>query len=159
MTLRSCFKIVLMIALSLGVGTLSGLTMRGSLTDWYPTLSQPSLTPPSWVFGVVWPILYCLMGLAAGLVWNKPIRRFAVRGAIRLFIVQLTLNGCWPILFFGYREIILALISLVVLWITIAATTITFYVLSKPAGLLMLPYWLWSSFAVYLNAGFWLLNK
>ena len=159
MQFRSFFKIVFMIALSLGVGTISALTMGHSLSGWYPSLTKPPLTPPSWIFGPVWSILYCLMGLAAGLVWNKPIRRFAVRGALRLFIIQLTLNAAWSPLFFGFQEIGFALVEIVMLWITVAATTITFYVLSKPAGVLMLPYLLWSSFAVYLNAGFWMLNK
>ncbi len=159
MQFRSFFKIVLMIALSLGVGTLSALIMRSNLTDWYPSLAKPPFTPPSWVFGPAWSILYCLMGLAAGIVWNKPIRRFAARGAVRLFIIQLTLNAAWSPLFFGFQEIGFALVEIVILWVTIAATTITFYILSKPAGVLMVPYLLWSSFAVYLNAGIWMLNK
>ncbi len=159
MQIRPVAHLVIMIALCLMVGGLSGFFTRGEVSEWYPTLTKPLLTPPSWVFGVVWPILYCLMGLSAGMIWNKPIGRTAARAALRLFIVQLVLNGFWSPVFFGFHLIDVALIEIVLLWLAVAATTITFFIQLKPAGMLMLPYWAWISFAVYLNAGIWFLNK
>lgn len=152
-------KIGAMVVLCLAIGAISGMSTRSAVTDWYPTLTKPPLTPPSWVFGVAWTVLYCLMGVAAGIVWDKPVRRFAVRGAMRLFIVQLALNACWTPLFFGMQEIAVALIEIALLWIAVLATTVVFFVLSKRAGVLMVPYLLWTSFAVYLNTAFWMLNK
>ncbi len=159
MQLRHWVKIVTMIALCCGVGFTGVFFTKSSVSDWYATLTRPPLNPPAWAFGVVWPILYVLMGTAAGILWNKPIGRAAVRGALWLFLFQLLLNGLWTPLFFGLHRIDWALIEIGLLWISILATVIVFHVQSKPAGLLLLPYLAWVSFAVYLNAGFWYLNK
>lgn len=159
MRFRPVTHIIIMIGLCLAVGGLSSFFTRGQISAWYPTLTKPMLTPPGWVFGVVWPILYCLMGLAAGMVWNKPIGRTAARAALRVFILQLVLNGFWTPVFFGFHLIDVALVEIILLWLAVAATTIMFLIQHKAAGFLMLPYWAWVSFAVYLNAGFWMLNK
>ncbi len=148
-----------MIALCCGVGFAGSFFTKDSVAGWYTTLTPPPLNPPAWVFGAVWLVLYILMGTAAGILWNKPIGRQAVHAALRLFLFQLVLNGLWMPLFFGLQRIDMALIEIILLWLSILATIIVFYVQLKPAGLLLLPYLAWVSFAVYLNAGFWLLNR
>lgn len=159
MPIHAILKSLVMIAVCIGVGAVISLFMQDSLDEWYLSLAQPPLTPPGWVFGVVWPMLYVMMGIAAGLIWSKPVGRSAARAAMQLFIVQLALNGFWTPLFFHLHRIDLALIEIGLLWLAILASGIAFFIQSKAAGLLLLPYWLWISFAVYLNAGYWLLNK
>jgi tryptophan-rich sensory protein len=120
-------------------------------------LVQPALTPPGWVFGPVWTLLYIMMGVAAWLVW----RRYGLAGAfwpLGLFILQLGLNALWSYLFFGLKNPGLAFLDIVALWLAILATLIAFWHYYPPAGQLLLPYLLWVTFAVYLNLQFWRLN-
>lgn len=126
-------------------------------SQWYADLAQPALTPPGWVFGPVWTMLYLMMGVAAWLVW----RRYGLHGAawpLGLFLVQLVLNACWSYLFFGRQNPGLAFLDILALWLAILATLIAFWRYHRPAGQLLLPYLLWVTFAVYLNLQFWLLN-
>ena len=148
-----------MVVLCLGVGFVSSFFQNDSVSGWYGTLTRPMFNPPSWAFGIVWPILYVLMGIAAGIMWNNPIGLKSLHTELKLFLFQLILNGLWMPLFFGLQRIDLALIEIILLWAMILVTTIVFYGHSKPAGVLLIPYLLWVSFAVYLNAGYWLLNR
>ena len=148
-----------MVVLCLGVGFVSSFFQTGSVSGWYSTLDRPMFNPPGWAFGIVWPILYVMMGIAAGILWNKPIGLKSLHTALKLFLFQLVLNGLWMPLFFGLQRIDLALLEIIFLWIMILVTTIVFYGHSKSAGLLLIPYLLWVSFAVYLNAGYWILNR
>jgi tryptophan-rich sensory protein len=156
---KAVVRVLTMVILCCGVGVIGWFFTKESVADWYPTLQKPLYTPPSWAFGVVWPVLYVLMGLSAGILWNKPTGRKAVNAAIWLFLLQLVLNGLWTPLFFGLHEIQLALIEILLLWLILLITTIVFYIQSTLAGVLLTPYLLWISFAVYLNAGFWNLNR
>lgn len=159
MRLKAAMRIITMIVLCCGVGIIGWVITGDAVTEWYPALKKPAFTPPSWLFGMIWPVLYVLMGIAAGILWNKPTGRKAVLTAMRLFLFQLILNGLWTPLFFGLHRIDLALIEIIILWITLLATTIVFYVQSETAGVLLIPYLMWVSFAVYLNAGYWYLNQ
>jgi translocator protein len=106
------------------VAGIGGAVTRTSVETWYPTLAKPAFTPPDWVFGPVWTVLYAIMALAAWLVW----RRTGWQGsALTLFFVQLALNLMWSILFFGLQLVGLALVDIVVLVIVIALTTIAFW--------------------------------
>jgi translocator protein len=125
--------------------------------EWYAGLVKPALTPPGWVFGPVWTLLYAMMGTAAWLVW----RTLGVYGALiplGLFLGQLALNALWSYLFFGLQRPDLAFLDIVALWLSILATLLAFWRTYPPAGLLLLPYLLWVSFATYLNFQFWRLN-
>jgi benzodiazapine receptor len=125
--------------------------------EWYAGLVKPVLTPPAWVFGPVWTLLYLMMAIAAWLVW----RTLGVYGALiplGLFLGQLALNALWSYLFFGLQRPGLALLDIVALWLGILATLVTFWRAYAPAGLLLLPYLFWVSFATYLNFQFWRLN-
>ena len=145
------------VGLSLGISAIGGAITRISVSDWYRTLAKPSLTPPDWTFSVVWIALFVLMGVSAWLVWRRT--GFA-GGAFPLtcFAVQLALNLAWSILFFGFRLPGWALIEIVGLWAAVLITAIVFYRVSRLAGLLLLPYVLWLSFAIALNASIWQLN-
>jgi benzodiazapine receptor len=126
--------------------------------DWYVQLRQPPLTPPGWLFAPVWTVLYALMGLAAWLVWQRAGWLAAAR-PLALFLLQLLLNGLWSYLFFGRQQPGLALLDLLALWLVVLFTLRGFWVSYQTAGLLLVPYLLWLSFAAYLNLGFWLLNR
>ena len=145
------------VALSLGVSTIGGAITRASVSDWYQGLAKPSFTPPDWAFTAVWISLFLLMGVSAWLVWRLTGLAY---GAIPLacFTAQLALNLAWSILFFGFRSVGWALIEIVILWIVVLMTTVAFYRVSPPAGLLLAPYLLWLSFAIALNASIWRLN-
>jgi translocator protein len=131
---------------------------RFSPGEWYAHLQKPSWTPPGYIFGPVWSILYVSMGIAAWLVW----KRAGFSGAslaLTLFVVQLILNGMWSWIFFGMQGPGLAFAEILVLWSTVLATTIAFWRLSTTAGMLFLPYLAWVSFAAFLNFSIWQLNK
>ena len=155
----SLFKAVVAIALPLLVGGLSGLATARGVQEWYPTLSKPPFNPPSWVFGPVWTLLYLMMGVAAFLVWQKGWELGAVKAALILFAVQLVLNGLWSILFFGMRSPGLAFVEILVLWVAIGGTVVLFWRVSPVAGMLLLPYEAWVSFAAVLNGSIWFLNR
>lgn len=136
---------------------------------WYPMLIKPSLNPPDWVFGPVWTILFLFMGIAAYYVWSTSAKATGgqvsgrknknVKVALAIFVGQLVLNTLWSILFFGLHRQDLALVEIVILWLAILATIISFYRISKTAAWLLVPYILWVSFAAYLNYSIWSLNK
>jgi len=124
---------------------------------WYAGLVKPALTPPNWVFGPVWTLLYILMGVAAWMVWQRR-GRAGVALALTLFLLQLGLNVLWSYLFFGLQHPGLALLDIIALWLALLATLMAFRRLHRLAGGLLVPYLLWVSFAVYLNLQFWRLN-
>ena len=124
---------------------------------WYQGLVKPALTPPGWVFGPVWTVLYAAMGVSAWLVWRQK-DRVPVQGALFLFGIQLVLNGIWTYLFFGLKNPGLAFVEILVLWVAIACTVISFRQKSRTAALILIPYLAWVSFAAYLNFELWRLN-
>ena len=128
-----------------------------SVKSWYPGLVKPMATPPAWVFGPVWSILYFLMGTAAWLVYRQ--RSIAnVTVALALFFVQLALNVAWSFVFFGLRQPGLALLEILALLAAIIATMTNFAPLSRLAAWLMTPYLAWVLYATFLNFGIWRLN-
>ncbi len=125
--------------------------------DWYAGLVKPALTPPAWVFGPVWTLLYVIMATAAWLVWRRHGLSNAA-GALGLFLGQLVMNALWSYFFFGLQRPGLALLDIITLWLAILVTLIAFWRSHPAAGILLLPYLLWISFAIYLNFRFWGLN-
>lgn len=125
--------------------------------EWYDRLAKPEWTPPSWLFGPVWTILYAMMGVAAWLVWREA-GLAGAKVALGLFIAQLILNGAWSWLFFGLHRPDLALAEILVLWLLILATTGAFWRVRALAGILLLPYLAWVTFAAGLNFEIWRLN-
>lgn len=125
--------------------------------EWYEGLVKPALNPPGWIFGPVWTLLYITMGVSAWLVWRQRAMG-PVHGVLLVFAIQLLLNGLWSYLFFGLQKPDFALMDILFLWAAIACTLIAFWQRSKAAGLLLIPYLAWVSFAVYLNFQIWRLN-
>ena len=121
---------------------------------WYQTLNKPSWNPPPWIFGPVWTLLYLGMAVAAWLVW----KRGGQGQALRLYCVQLALNAAWTPVFFGAHQLGAAFIVIVCMWIAIFLTQRAFQAVSRPAGLLLVPYLAWVSFASVLNFTLWRLN-
>ena len=146
------------IFIPLAVGGLAGILTMNSMRV-YEDLVLPSLSPPSWVFPVVWTVLYILMGIASYLVYRSDAVKAEKQRALVLYAVQLVFNFIWPILFFGLQNYLASFIWLVLLWILILATTVSFSKISKPAAWLMVPYLLWVTFAGYLNLSVYLLNR
>lgn len=147
------------IAISFLPSIIGSLVTTPNIPTWYAALNKPFFNPPSWVFGPVWTLLYLLMGIAAYLVWSKGYENNAVKYALTIFIIQLALNGLWSFLFFGQHWLLISFIEIVVLWLFILLTILKFYALSPIAGLLLIPYILWVSFASILNFSFWWLNR
>ncbi|MBN1123689.1 MAG: tryptophan-rich sensory protein [Sedimentisphaerales bacterium] len=158
---RSAVALGIAMAFPLAVGIGSSFAMRGSIEGWYSQLNRPPLTPPDWLFGPVWTILYLLMGIASFLVWRKRkgTQQRQVRLALFFYALQLLLNGLWTPLFFGIHKVGIALTEISLLWLVLLITIKQFKDVSLRAALLLWPYLFWISFAVYLNAGFWWLNR
>ncbi|TVR96547.1 MAG: tryptophan-rich sensory protein [Rhodospirillales bacterium] len=145
------------LAASVVVSAIGGAVTAGSVETWYPRLIKPGFTPPDWVFGPVWTVLYVMMAVAAWLVWRRT-GFVGGRVPLGLYAVQLTLNLGWSVLFFGLRWIGVALAEIALLWVAIAATAITFGHVDRRAGWLLVPYLLWVGYATVLNAAIWQLQ-
>ena len=125
---------------------------------WYNSLNQPYFLPPAWLFGPVWAVLYFLIFLSLFLF----LRHGEIKSKIfplALFVLQIVLNFLWTPLFFGYKQIGFALVICFMLWILIPIIAIGFFKHSKLSAILLVPYFLWVSFALYLNFEFWRLNS
>lgn len=133
------------------VAALGGVITAPNIGDWYQQLPKPEWTPPNWVFGPVWTALYALMAVAASIVWVSRASG-DVCCPLSAFAVQLLLNLAWTVCFFGLRSPLLGFLDVCLLWVMAGVTAAEFALVSRAAGLLMLPYWLWVTFAAALNA-------
>jgi tryptophan-rich sensory protein len=152
-------KLIFAITLCLAAGVVGSIFTYSSIPTWYTFLIKPSFNPPSWLFGPVWTILYILMGISFYLILLKGLKNKEVRFAVNLFVWQLIANSLWSIIFFGIKNVQLALIEIIVLLILVLATIIKFYKINKVAAYLLVPYFLWGSFATFLTYNIWILNK
>jgi tryptophan-rich sensory protein len=139
-----------------GVGTLFTVS---AISTWYAALNKPFFSPPNWLFGPVWTILYILMGVSIAIIWSKGLKSKKVRDAVCLFGVQLLLNAIWTPIFFGAKNLFISLIVIGLMWIFILKTILAFGEINKTASFLLYPYIAWVSFASILNFSVWLLNK
>ncbi len=158
MNLRSIFALLGSIALCQLAGLLGALTTSSDPGSWYESLSKPSFNPPSWAFGVVWPVLYTLMGVALWRVWREGTDRTDVRTALALFFSQLIFNAVWSPIFFGLHSIVGGLVVITVLLVLIVLAMRAMGKVDAPAFWLMVPYLLWVAFATVLNASILVLN-
>lgn len=141
------------------LGGLGGLVTAPAIGGWYATLRPPPGTPPNWVFGPVWTLLYAAMGIALARIWHIAPPGAPKRRALILFATQFALNLAWSPVFFGARRIDFALAVIVALLAAIGLTMRRFVPLDRPAAALLAPYALWVGYATYLNAGFLILNS
>jgi benzodiazapine receptor len=150
------FLISLLITLAIG-GVASVVTIP-QVQGWYTTLTKPGFNPPNQLFGPVWTVLYIMIATSAYLVWKRRDNSALYKTTKSIYFVQLLLNFSWSIVFFGLHQVLIALIVIVLLWISIVATIYYFSRFSKTAGGLLVPYLLWVSFATALNLSIYLLN-
>ncbi|WP_264548416.1 TspO/MBR family protein [Flavobacterium sp. N2820] len=158
--MKTYSRILLCIAICLAVGYLSSITTQSSIKTWYPTIEKPIFNPPNWVFAPVWTMLFILMGIAAGLVWNKlESNKELVKKGLLFFTIQLLLNALWSYLFFGLNNVLLALIEIILLWLVIYETYHIFKQIDKKASYLLIPYLAWVGFATILAGSIFWLNR
>jgi tryptophan-rich sensory protein len=144
---RDVLGLVAFVVLCFGTAALGNTATERSVLEWYPTLQKPSWTPPNWIFGPIWTVLYGMMAVAGWLAWRDE----RSRSTTVVFLVQLLLNGAWSWLFFGLRRPDLAFAGVVLLWLAILATIAAFWKISRLAVILFVPYLAWVTFAAYLN--------
>jgi tryptophan-rich sensory protein len=149
--------LVVFLVVCLGAGGLGAVATTPEIEGWYKTIEKPAWNPPDWIFGPVWTTLYILVAIAAWLVW-KPAGFKAAAIPLSLFTLQLLLNIAWSWIFFGMHQPGWAFAEIMVLWLAIVATTVTFFRCSCVAGWLLVPYLAWVSFAAVLNFTIWRLN-
>ena len=150
-------KLLISLAVPLGVGGLSALLSGGGMKA-FEQMEQPPLSPPGWLFPVVWTVLYLAMGLASYLVSRANAPESVKHRAQKAYALQLGFNFFWSILFFRLGLYYTAFVWLVALWVLILVTAVRFSRIDKRAGYLLLPYLLWVTFAGYLNLGVAILN-
>lgn len=149
--------LIICILIPLAVGSISSL-LSGSGMQTFNRLNQPALSPPGFLFPIVWTILYILMGIASYLVLTSDKSPDQIRAAIIIYGMQLTVNFFWSIFFFRFEWYLFSFFWLLLLWGLILFTIVLFYRISKPASYLLIPYLLWVTFAGYLNLSIYLLN-
>lgn len=145
-------RLVVFIIICEAAGIAGTFPTVSSVATWYPTLTKPFFTPPSWVFGPVWTVLYLLMGISLYLVWGKK------KVTMTWFWMQLGLNVIWSFAFFGLQNPLLGFIVILLLWISIFLTIQIFIKTQRTAAYLLIPYLLWVSFAAVLNLFIVILN-
>ena len=167
---RNWKRLGIFILIPLAIGALSGFLTRGGMED-FASLNKPPLSPPAWLFPVVWTILYTFMGVSSYLVYisraketegekrkeELPLKREKSQ-ALSIYGYQLVVNFLWPVFFFSFGWYFFSFLWLALLWVLVARMILEFGQISKTAALLNVPYLLWLSFAGYLNLGIWLLN-
>jgi len=150
--------LIISLLISLGVGALSGFLTKDSMKT-FESLVKPALSPPGFVFPIVWTILFILMGVSAYLVWTSDAPRIQKQRALAVYGVQLAINFLWSIIFFNLDAYLFAFVWLLLLWLMIILMIYLFGKISRTAAYLQIPYLLWVSFAGYLNLAIYLLNK
>lgn len=149
-------QLAISLAISLGTGFLSGLVTMHRMEN-FKTANKPPLTPPDFLFPIVWTILFILMGISAYVIYQSDAR--GKTKALIVYGVQLVVNFFWPIFFFNLSAYLFSFIWIILLWLLIILMIKLFYPINKTAALLQLPYLLWVTFAAYLNFGVYLLNQ
>lgn len=150
-------KILLLVAVILicqSAGIIGSLFTAQEIPTWYNSLQKPTFTPPGWLFGPVWITLYTLMGISLYLIWNSK----KAKTTRNIFLIHLIFNASWSIIFFGLHQIFLALLNIILIWLIIILLIHLFNKINKKAAYLLIPYFLWVTFAGILNLSLFLLN-
>lgn len=155
---KQIVKNIFLIILPTIVGFLAA-RLSGDISIVYNSFARPPASPPPIVFPIVWGVLYLLMGISLFLVYKNAKTKEIFFDAAIYFFAQLLLNFLWPIVFFRYNAFFYALLILIAMWIFTGITVAKFYRIDHTAGVLLIPYWLWLTFAIYLNVGVWILNR
>jgi len=158
MKFKKFLRLVFSILICQSAGIIGSFFTAPAISDWYVNLEKPFIAPPNWIFAPVWTTLFVLMGVAFYLVWEKGIDRKDIKLALSVFCIHLGLNTLWSILFFGIRSPLLSFFEIIILWLFILWITYKFYKIRKLAGVLLIPYLFWVSFASILNFLIWRIN-
>lgn len=153
-------KLLLLIAcitVPLALGAWAGIVTSSNIASWYETLNKPSFRPPNWLFAPVWTSLYVLMGVSFFLIIQDK-TSLSKRRAIQYAIIQLGFNTLWSFLFFYFHQIGIALVEIILLWLSIFMMIRAYYQINRLAAVLQIPYLAWVSFASILNAAYYFLN-
>ncbi|MFC1911931.1 TspO/MBR family protein [Chloroflexota bacterium] len=156
--LKYVFKLLISIIVCQCAGIIGSIFTTPAISTWYVTLQKPVFTPPNWLFAPAWVTLYLLMGVAASIIWHKGLGDRKARLALIIFLVQLVLNVLWSVVFFGLESPLFGMMTILVLWMAILLTILHFFKISTPAGVLLLPYIGWVTFAAILNISIFILN-
>lgn len=155
--MKKILILLLCIAVPLGLGAWAGIVTSTNIPTWFETLNAPSFRPPNWLFAPVWTTLYILMGISFFLILQSK-TKLPKRNAIIISIVQLSLNTLWSFLFFYFHQLGIALVEIIMIWLSIILMIRSYYPINKAAALLQMPYLAWVSFASILNAAYFFLN-
>jgi translocator protein len=158
MKISRVLKAVLFVLICELIGISGSFSTVSSIPTWYAHLNKPFFNPPNFLFGPVWTILYALMGISFFLVWEKRTKKNPYLKAMFTFLVQLFLNAIWSPIFFGYKNLGLGAIVIVLLLLMIIRTVSEFAKVNKVSSYLLYPYLAWVSFATILNISIWFLN-
>ncbi len=156
--MKDIVKLLVSVIACLVAGFIGSIFTNANISTWFAALKKPSFAPPNWVFAPVWTALFVLMGIAAYLVWRQGLSNPAVKTALIIFIVQLIFNMLWSLTFFTLKSPLFGFVVIIILWLLILFTIIYFSNISKIAGILLIPYIVWVSFASILNFMLWRLN-
>lgn len=152
------FRLILSIIICQMAGIMGSIFTASSIAIWYPTLTKPSFTPPGFYIGLIWIVLFTLMGISLFIIWRETPRNQAARIALYFFAAQLIVNVLWSAAFFSMQSPISGLIVIALLWILILICIVKFWPINRIAAFLMVPYIVWVSVAAYLNYYIWRLN-
>ena len=158
MNMKKWSPYIISALIALVIGGLSGLLSVEGMQIYSSMVSKPPLTPPGWLFGIVWTVLYILMGISAARIWLSEGSTSKSRG-LNLYVAQLVVNFFWSLIFFNAQAYGFALVWLLVLFALVLLMTLQFYKVDKKAAVLQIPYLLWLAFAAYLNFGVWVINS
>lgn len=155
---KKIIQFIISILICQMAGIIGVIFTMSAIPLWYNSINKPSFNPPAWVFGPAWTVLYVMMGISFFIIWTKKNHNKKKQQALTFFFIQLFLNAIWSPVFFGLRSPMTGLIIIVLLWISILLTIINFLKISRTAAWLLVPYFLWVSFATVLNFYIWQLN-
>ena len=144
----------LILLVTFAASGIGGFVTSSFKEPWYSEITLPTFNPPSWVFGPVWTILYIFMSVAAWIAWNKS----SNKKVLQVYFVHLFFNAIWSVIFFGFHQILIALIDLIIILVFIIWLMKIYYQINKISFVLMTPYLLWSSYALVLNTTIFYLN-
>jgi len=151
-------RLIVCLALPQLAGLVGSVFTTSAIPTWYADLVKPSFSPPNWIFGPAWVLLYILMGISVYLIWQRIEENKKARRMMWLFWIHLFFNAIWSIIFFGLQNPGLAFINIIIIWLFIIALIIKFWKINRWATYLLIPYLLWVSFAGALNYFIWHLN-
>lgn len=156
MKVKSWSKLLISVLLAQSAGLIGSYFTVSAIPTWYVFLNKPVFSPPNWLFGPVWTILYTMIGISFYIIWINYKKENS--WAIKFFLFHLFLNSIWSIIFFAMKNLSLALFEIIIMWSTIVYMIIRFKKIDKWASYLLIPYLLWVSFATILNFSIWRLN-